>query len=462
MKLIVAALLAASAIGCAAGGSRRSTTPADTDQRQVRPPVVNARAKFDAALALFVQHERANDWEKASCDSVAAMFDDAAAAQNGPFVQATYDAGLAFQRCNDDKNARARFEKAAKDDPSFDAALARLALFRFKQDSNADTAIETIQRAVSQGEFKNVAALVDLAAMQMARDGQSSAPGCKDDMECAKLNLQRALAIDDAYMPALNQLGLYYLQLAKKRAGVAAPSRARGTRGRQMLTSAAPQKKADVQQLELAALVCSQAIAKDPGQATIHNTAGLIMNELGQVNGAVGEFAIATKLDPKFFEAQMNYAAVNLSFRGFEQAQRAYQKALEMRPNDYDAHLGLALALRGPLTGTEPDYRERVAAVARELDAAKKSDADRPDAWFNEGILTQEFEARAGSSQAQTMAALDRAERAFEHFIERARGKPEYEGAVSRAKERIADIKTARSFLTTQPTASTTPPRPTP
>ena len=29
------------------------------------------------------------------------------------------------------------------------------------------------------------------------------------------------------------------------------------------------------------------------------------------------------KLDPKFFEAQMNYAFVNLGFRGFEQAQGA-------------------------------------------------------------------------------------------------------------------------------------------
>jgi tetratricopeptide (TPR) repeat protein len=457
MKHLVMALIGVLAIGCAAPRPPVAAPP--PGPVDPHPPIDGtARAKFDAALALFVHHDQANDWDTATCNAVAAMFDDAAAAQRGPYVQATYDAGLAFQRCNDDKNARARFEKASKDDPSFDAALARLALYRFKQDANADAAIDAVQHAVAQGEFKNAAALVDLATMQMTRDGEKAAPGCKDDMECARLNLQRALAIDDAYMPALNQLGLYYLQLAKKRAGVVA-IKARGTRGRQLLTSAAPTKRADVQQLELAALVCSQAIAKDPSYATIHNTAGLVMNELGQVNGAVEQFALAAKLDPKFFEAQMNYAAVNLSFRGFEQAQRAYTKALEMRPNDYDAHLGLALALRGQLTGTEPDYAQRVAAVERELDAAKKSDADRPDAWFNEGILTQEFETR-GATDAQALAALDRAEKAFQHFIDKARGKSEYDGAVTRAKERIEDIGVARTFVASPKAAPKSPASP--
>ena len=46
-----------------------------------------------------------------------------------------------------------------------------------------------------------------------------------------------------------------------------------------------------VPELELAALVCSQAVRKNPKYAPIHNTAGLIQNELGQVNGAVSAFA---------------------------------------------------------------------------------------------------------------------------------------------------------------------------
>ena len=430
MKLLaLATLLAASTLACA--GARTNVppgTPPAAPPTMPHPPGGAAQAKFDAALAELVRHDETNDWTPATCASVAAMFDDAALANGGTFVQATFDAGLAFQRCKDDRQARLRFQKAAKDDPSFDPALARLALYRFEDTKELDPTIAALQQAVEQSKFKNTAALVDLASMQMLRDGAHTAPGCKDDIECAKLNLQRALAIDDAYMPASNQLALYYLQSAKKRA------RPGG-------------KRADVQQLELAALVCSQAIKKNANDATIHNTEGLIMNELGQVNGAVSAFATAARLDPRFFEAQMNLAAVNLSFRGFEQAQRAYAKALELKPNDYDAHLGLAIALRGPLSGAESDYEQRLAAVSNEIEAAKKSDPERPEAYFNEGVLTQEFKARAGSSPVSTLAALDSAQTSFETFLAKAKGKSQYANAVERAKERLGDIDTSRSFL---------------
>jgi hypothetical protein len=431
MKLLaLATLLAASTLACT--GARPLVPPAvppPAPPSTPQPPGSAAQAKFDAALAVFVRHDEANDWTSAACTAVAALFDDAAAESGGSFVQATFDAGLAFQRCKDDANARLRFQKAAKDDPSFDPALARLALYRFRETSDLDGAIASLQQSVEQGRFKNTAALVDLASLQMRRDGSASAPGCKDDLECAKLNLQRALAIDDAYTPASNQLALYYLKQAKKRA------RPGG-------------KHADVQQLELAALVCSQAIAKNGKDATLHNTEGLIMNELGRVNAAVAAFATATALDPRFFEAQMNLAAVNLSFRGFEQAQRAFAAALALRPNDYDAHLGLAIAMRGPLSGAESDYEQRLAAVSHEIEAAKKTDPERPDAYFNEGILTQEFQARAGSGTAHTLAALDRAQASFERFLEKAKGKSQYDGAVERAKERLQDIDASRKFLT--------------
>jgi tetratricopeptide (TPR) repeat protein len=263
-------------------------------------------------------------------------------------------------------------------------------------------------------------------------------------MECAKKNLQRALAIDDAYMPAFNQLALYYFQQAKKKAGAVRVS-ARGARGRSLVTHAAMGKRADVQQLELAALVASQAIKKNANYAAIHNTMGLIQNELGQVNGAVASFANAAKLDPKFFEAQMNYAAVNLSFRGFQQAEGAYRKALEMRPNDYDAHLGLALALRGQIG--DSNYDKQVAAVQGELDACKKLSPDRPEVYYNEGILTQEYKAKAGGGKDQTIAALTQAKGIFGEFISKAEAKPEYAGAVKRSKERMQDIDDTIQFL---------------
>lgn len=459
--LLVAGLLATVTAACGGGGGETPAVKAPSaaakgDGLATQPTDVkkDAQAKFNAAIDAFVEHDKANDWNDANCAAVAKLFEDAVSSQGGKFAQATFNAGLSFQRCNDDKNAKARFEQALKDDPKFHNARAQLALYQYKQDSNEDAAIGAMQQAVIDAQFQNVPALVNLAMFQMQRDSDASGQGCKNDMDCAKLNLQRALAIDDAYMPAFNQLALYYFQLAKKRAG-AVKSTAKGSRGRQITTNAAMAKRADGQQLELAALVCSQAIRKNPNYAPIHNTSGLIQNELGQVNGAVSSFATAAKLDPKFFEAQMNYAAVNLGFRGFEQAQGAYTKALQMRPNDYDAHLGMALALRGPITGSEADYDARVSAVQAELDAAKKIDANRPDAYYNEGILTMEFKAKAGGPKEKTIASLQSAKSIFQTFLDKAAGKPEYDGAVRRVKGdgtdkdrgRLGDIDDTIQFL---------------
>ena len=426
------------------GGTTKPTGPATATGTPVDQA---AQDKFVTALETFAAHDKANDWSDQVCQEVASKFLAAAAEQKGgKFPEAIFDAGLSYQRCGNDKEARAKFQDALAADPKFHHARAQLALYQYKQDSNEDAAISALQQTVLDAQFQNVPALVNLAMFQMARDSATPGEGCKDDMDCAKRNLQRALAIDDAYMPAFNQLALYYFQQAKKRAGNVRVS-AKGSRGRSIATNAAMAKRADVQQLELATLVCSQAIRKNPGYAPIYNTSGLIQNELGQVNGAVASFGNAAKLNPKFFEAQMNLAAVNLSFRGFEQAERAYRKALEMRPNDYDAHLGLALALRGLIN--DSNYDAQVGAVQAELDQAKKLDGARPDAFYNEGILTQEFKAKSGGDKAATIKQLEAAIGIYQQFMEKAAGKAEYEGAVKRAKERIQDAQDIIQFLKT-------------
>lgn len=434
------------AVGCGGGGGKEPVTAkaVDTGPKTASGETVSksAETKFNEALEALTAHDKAADWNDATCKEIADRFDAAASEQKAgsKFPEAVYNAGLAYQRCGSDKEAKDRFQKALSQDPKFHHARAQLALYQYKADGNEDAAIGQLQQAVLDAQFQNVPALVNLAMTQMARDSSTGGEGCKDDMECAKKNLQRALAIDDSYMPAFNQLALYYFQQAKKRVG-----KTSGKKGRAIATNAAMAKRADVQQLELAALVCSQAIRKNPKYPAIHNTAGLIQNELGQVNSAVSEFSTAAKLDPKFFEAQMNYAAVNLSFRGFEQAQGAYTKALEMRPNDYDAHLGMALALRGQIT--DVNYDKQVPAVQGELDTCKKLDGARPDAFYNEGILTQEYKAKSGGDKSKTIGSLSEAKKIFQTFVDRAQGKSEYDGAVKRAKERMQDIDDTIQFL---------------
>lgn len=461
MKSLSKSLFVAGSLAFLSAACGGPATPAVTPGS--KPPGVpggaklNAAAetKFNAAIASFNAHDKAADWNDAACADVAKQFQAAAAEQAGNNLpEAHFDAGLAYQRCNNDKLARASFETALKGDPKFHHAAAQIALYDYKASGNADRAIASLQQAVLDARFQNVSALVGLALVQMERDSAQGQSDCKDDFDCAKRNLQRALAIDDGYMPAFNQLALYYFQSAKKRASTSG-GKSQSRRGRQIATNSALSKRADVQQLELAALVCSQAVRKNAKYAPIHNTAGLIQNELGLFNGAVAEFKSATALDPRLFEAQMNYGAVNLSFRGFEAAEGAYRKALQMRPGDYDAHLGLALALRGQIN--DSNYDKQVSAVQAELDAAKKVDANRPDAYYNEGILTQEFKAKSGGSNDAQIKTLRDAMAILQNFQSKASGKPEYDGAVKRAKERVEDMNDTITFIQSAPPPSAAP-----
>jgi tetratricopeptide (TPR) repeat protein len=454
-------------LGC--GGAPKEEAKAPTESRGSGGPVTpsagvekGAREKFNAALDGFNGHDKANDWNEQSCAETAKMFMAAATTQSsGRFPEAHYDAGLAFQRCGDDKDAKARFQQALSDDDKFHFARAQLALYQFKADGNLDGAIAALETAVNDANFQNVPALVDLAMFQMQRDSEQVGANCharsagKDvelaDFDCAKLNLQRALALDEGYMPAFNQLALYYFGSAKKKAGAK-------KFGRTIATNAALGKRGDMQQLELAALVCSQAIRKDAGYAPIHNTRGLILNELGRVNTAVSSFQTAAKLDPHFFEALMNLAAINLSFRGFDKAEGAYRKALEMHQNDYDAHLGLALALRGQID--DSNYDKQVAAVQGEIDACKKLDPARPDSYFNEGILTQEYKAKIAGEKDKAIAVYHQAKQIFETFMDKASGKPEYDGAVKKAKERMQDMDDMVKFLELPGPTAAPPPSP--
>ena len=221
-------------------------------------------------------------------------------------------------------------------------------------------------------------------------------------------------------MSAMNQMALVHLEHARRAAG----PRAEG-------------KKAASQALELAALVCSQAITKNPRWAPIHNTAGLIEVELGNLSRAAAYFDEARRLDPHLVEAQMNVAALNLQVRGFARAEEAYRAVLAQKPEDYDARVGLALAIRGQID--QASEATRVTAATQELERAKHIAPDRPEAYFNQAILVQEYGARTGAP-GEALANLARARGLYEQFIVKADGAPAFAEAKERARERLKDI----------------------
>jgi tetratricopeptide (TPR) repeat protein len=435
-SMMVAAALLVWATGCSSTGEGpgskvpgKPTGPTDSKGNEVSAAAVN---KFNTALDGMAAHDKAGDWNDANCTATAAAFVEAAKEQGDKtFGEALYNAGLANQRCKKDKEAKDFFKQVLDKDPKFHRARSQLALYAFAEsgEKNFDQAIsEMRQAAITDAQFKNVEALVNLGMLYIKRNNQTADSEGPTDLARAKKYIQSALAVDDGFMPAFNQLAILYMETANQKAGRDAKQKT--------ATNGAKQKKVDTQALELAALVCSQAVRKNPKYAPVHNTAGMIQVELGNLNSAVGEFNNARTLDPTFYEAQMNYAAVNLTFRGFAQAEEAYRAALKMRPSDYDAHLGLALALRGQID--DSNFDKKVAEAAAEIDAAKKAAPDRAETYYNEAILTQEYKAKSGGKSSE--GELVNAKGLFGQFVQKAGSAAEFADAVKRSKDRMTEI----------------------
>jgi len=88
-------------VACGGGNKVEPTTPSKPGTAPGTPTEEvskDAQAKFNAALDSFVEHDKANNWDDATCAAVAKQFDDATASQKGKFPQATFNAGLAYQR----------------------------------------------------------------------------------------------------------------------------------------------------------------------------------------------------------------------------------------------------------------------------------------------------------------------------------------------------------------------------
>lgn len=441
LAVVSALLFGCGPSGTGAGGGPAAKDPSGKTVTTGKGDAVTepAATKFKQGLDMLAQHDKAKDWDETSCTATAQIFGEAVKEQGKPFAEAEYNAGLANLRCKKNAEAKAQFQKALEADAKFHPAKTQLVLMSFYEgaEKSIDQAINDMrQTAVVDAQYKNVEALVALAMLYMKRSNNVADNDGANDYQRAKRYLQSALAVDDGYMPAFNQLALFYLETAKQAAGMEKASKS--------ATNIGKKKKTASQAMELADLVCSQAVRKNPNDPVIFNTLGMIQVELGNLNKAVEAFDKARQKDPNFYEAQMNFAAVNLQFRGFPKAEEAYRAVLKNRPNDYDARLGLALALRGQIN--DSNFDAFVKESGEHLAKAKEIAPDRPETYYNEAILTQEYKTKAATDPNKAEPIFLSAKDLFGQFVTKAGAGAEYADAVKRAKERISEIDQIIAF----------------
>jgi tetratricopeptide (TPR) repeat protein len=439
---LAALLLSLAGLGCSTGLGQAHPPDVpgarpDPNKPAPRDPV--AEAQFQSALSDMARLDKQGTWNAEACERVAKGFLAAAELPGDTFdAQAVFNAGVARERCGQDAAAKELFKLALSKKGDFHPAKVHLALLRHKETGGKeiDAVLRDLrQAAIVDARYTNVEGLVALAMLSLERGNDVADTDGANDRARAVRYLQSALAVDDDYSPAMNGLALYYLGEARSASGRKAAKKS--------LASGVAARSGSAQAMELAALVCSQAIRKDPNDAVIHNTYGLIQVELGNLGKAAEAFGKARSLRPGFYEAEMNFAAVNLQFRGFAKAEEAYRAVLRERPEDYDARVGLALALRGQIRPESPE--ELTEKAAKELEKARTIAPDRPEAYYNEAILTQEYKARGAGTD--TMKHLQKARELFGVFMQKAGSAPEYAETVKAAGERIKEIKEMEVFL---------------
>lgn len=340
-----------------------------------------AHNKWESAVTDFAAHEKSG-WTDASCSSTSKEFERVADAQGGGFAEAHYMAGLALSRC-EDAGAYEHYEQALKIDSKFCKARVALGLRDLEQGRMKD-AKAAFERSI-EDDPQCTSGYTNLAIVQRTQ-------GNNDE---ALKNLRRALAIESDYLAAFNQMALLHYD--------------RGRAGKP-------------EELDLAEVVCRQAQMLDADYAPIYNTWGLIKVYKGDVISALRFFEKAIALDPNLFEAQMNFGEVTISFRGYQDARRAFSQAVSLRPTDYDAIIGLGTALRG---------LGQFADAQSEYERAQQVDGSRPEAYFNLGVLYQDY-------MSGSVADLKKAKQYFGDFLKRAGNAPEFRSSVKDVNNRCA------------------------
>ena len=336
---------------------------------------------------------------------------------------ALFHAGASYERCHMWDEAMARYRALLNEDASHVRARLRLAILEHATGGALDPAIARVRGIVEDTHEEDPDALVQLAVLLMERRGAGEGDDCGTDLDCAARHLERALEVDDRFVPAFNQLALYYLELGRE--GKRPPST--------LVERTEYTKQVSSDAAGLALRPVTTGLALDANNAALHHTRAMILLAQGEVREALAALRTATRLEPRFFAAWASYALALAAARDFKGAADAYERALEIRPDDYETLVGLAYARRAALVPADVGS-VRVVMIHNLLSRAVQLAPERPEAHFNLALLDDSF---ASPDDPGAAAAV---RKHLEAFLERAGSDESMAHAVRAARARLAAL----------------------
>ena len=343
------------AIAC--GGVQTDPGPVvvDTQNPEVVEPVVQERqltpeeraaltleeadAAFQRAIELYAGADRGDR----DASEIESLLTEAMTKNAAYTTEAWFNVGLIRYEAGDVPGALAAYDQATASDPAFARGMANVGYIQM-MDGQYGLAAQTFQACIDRREIEP-GCNINLAILYAM--GEVAPPG--GDVESAQVErLRFALGGDARSADAFALLAANYF---------------------------------DAGQLELARLVCENAILLGIDEAVLHNRLGLIALQEDNVIEAYSEFRRAVELEPSLTSAWVNIGAMALSFRDYEAALEAFELILAERPNDRDVRLSYGAALRGV---DQPE------AAQTEYQSILTAAPSHPGALFNMALLQQE------------------------------------------------------------------------
>lgn len=345
-----------------------------------------AKTDFDAALKVYNGAKKTG--LKAQCGEVAAGF--GRVFDSHPKVpEAKFNEGVVWEECGDYAKAEQAYQQLLGKHPNYGPALNNLGEIRFIK-GDLGGAEGFFKRAADQ---KDSSGYTNLAVIQR-NQGLSNPSMIAASIE----NIHRALAVDSFNIDAYGTMALVLYDHAKTRS-----------------------------QLEIARLICVQAIKIEPKFAPVYNILGLVLLRMGRVTPALAEFRKAVQYDANFMEAHMNIGAVTLSFRDYASAEQSFAKVLSLTPpkqTKLEALIGLGVAYRG-----QRKFKEA-------MDKYKDAQALEPsnvDIAYNMGVLLQDYTFDA-ANPAAGIATLNQANGLLQRYASGGKNSEKVKDAQKRIK----------------------------
>ncbi len=430
---------AAAAKSGSGGGGEMPTMVRKPADRQITE---DQKADFDKVVTRYQQAKKNGSLSAQDCSDIASAF-KRLADKVPALLEARNNEATVYLECNQKSDAVRIWEQMASGSKPYARALANLGYLAWQAGNKAEAEAKFNKALVADPLVGSIPARINLAQIYRERARTASGSEKRDLNDKAVKELRRVLALDGNSLQAYAGLCFIYFDLdlpeaaklvgaqAIKRAqeiatgkfeddGAAAESQQRNTRGGRRGRAAASEegeRTAAPEPVE----GTGYTVEMKKALAVVYNTMGMIALSKKNYTEAIKNFSAAVDNDPTMYEARMNLAAVSLKFRNYEVAEQNLRAVIAAHPKNYEAVIGLGVALRG---------EKKLDEAEAEYNRAKSLDGQRAEAYFNLGLLYQEY--KAGSDKPM----LQKAQQYYRDFISRTNAAKLRDDA----KKRIKDI----------------------